>query len=394
MKLPHLTWVNQDSPYLRQYNQGFRLLRFDAELEKRFARYYADEFLLRMRWALLVALLLMALFVLLDAVSLPAAIRNQTLAVRLGLMVPALLIAWLATYRLRLRDHLQVIGGIAALACGLGVDGIIWIARAHDFPLPYGGVILVTVFFYFLAGLRFVPAALCGWLTFVAYLLVEVLYGLPAMQLLYQLVFIGCANIIGCFGCYFLEYATRQNFLASGLLQDLAEKDYLTGLLNRRAFSERAKRSWRQAQREQQALALVMMDVDFFKRYNDHYGHGAGDEALRAIAQVIGRHARRPLDMTARYGGEEFVGLWYGLDEAAMLPILEAIRAEVEALGLEHARSDAASVVTLSIGLAWLLPQSQQNLEDCLRQADAALYLAKEQGRNRVVSERAGNQPS
>lgn len=393
MKPPNLDWVNQDSPYLRQHREGFRLLRFDDELEQAFNRYHVTVFLVRMRWALMVAMLLMTLFVVLDAISLPAAVRNQTLAIRLGLMLPMLLIAWLATYRRTLRPYLQMIGAGAALASGLGVAGIIWVARLHGFPLPYEGIILVTVFFYFLTGLRFVTAALCGWLTFCVYLLVEVLTQLPGEVLLYNTVFLASANLIGCFGCYFLEYATRENFLAQGLLQDLAEKDFLTGLLNRRAFSERAERSWRQAVRERQTLALVMMDVDFFKRYNDYYGHAAGDEALRAVAQVIGRHARRPLDITARYGGEEFVGLWYDLEETSILPILETIRADIEALGLPHVKSEAAPVVTLSIGLAYLLPQPHQSLEDALRLADVALYLAKEQGRNRVVSKRPGSQP-
>lgn len=391
MKLPNLDWVNEDSPYLRQHREGFRLLSFDGELEQAFNRYHITVFLVRMRWSLLVAMLLMALFVVLDAVSLPESVRNGTLAVRLGLILPTLLIAWLATYQRRWRPYLQIIGAVAALSGGLGVAGIIWIARAHAFPLPYEGIILVTVFFYFLTGLRFFTAALCGWVTFFAYLLVEVISALPAEQLLYNAVFLASANLIGCFGCYFLEYASRQNFLAQGLLQDLAEKDFLTGLLNRRAFSERAERSWRQAQRERQALALVMMDVDYFKRYNDHYGHAAGDEALRAVGQVIGRQARRALDMTARYGGEEFVGLWYGIEEAQAVSLLENIRSEVEALALPHAKSEAAGVVTLSIGLAYLLPQPHQSLEDALRLADVALYLAKEQGRNRVVSKRPGS---
>lgn len=391
MKLPNLDWVNEDSPYLRQHREGFRLLSFDGELEQAFNRYHITVFLVRMRWSLLVAMLLMALFVVLDAVSLPESVRNGTLAVRLGLILPTLLIAWLATYQRRWRPYLQIIGAVAALSGGLGVAGIIWIARAHAFPLPYEGIILVTVFFYFLTGLRFFTAALCGWVTFFAYLLVEVISALPAEQLLYNAVFLASANLIGCFGCYFLEYASRQNFLAQGLLQDLAEKDFLTGLLNRRAFSERAERSWRQAQRERQALALVMMDVDYFKRYNDHYGHAAGDEALRAVGQVIGRQARRALDMTARYGGEEFVGLWYGIEEAQAVSLLENIRSEVEALSLPHVQSEAAGVVTISIGLAYLLPQPHQSLEDALRLADVALYLAKEQGRNRVVSKRPGS---
>jgi diguanylate cyclase (GGDEF)-like protein len=107
---------------------------------------------------------------------------------------------------------------------------------------------------------------------------------------------------------------------------------------------------------------------------------------LRQIARVIDTHARRPLDCTARYGGEEFVGLWYGLDEAQMLAILQDIRQDTEALGLSHAYSDTASVVTLSIGMAYLTPQPQQCFADALQLADAALYQAKQQGHNCVVS--------
>lgn len=392
MKLPHLEWVNQDSPYLRQHQQGFRALSFDGELEQAFKRYHANVFLRRMRWALLVATLLALLFVALDAINLPDPLRGRILTLRLGVIQPLLFLAWLATYRRGLRDHLQLIGGIVALLCGLAVAGIIGLARYHSFALPYEGIILVTVFFYFLTGLRFTTAVLCGWLTFLAYLAVELSIGLAGELLMSNALFLALANIIGSVGCYSLEYATRQNFLAHGLLQDLAEKDFLTGLLNRRAFTERAERSWRQAQRGKQALGVVMMDVDFFKRYNDHYGHAAGDEALRQVARVIGEHARRPLDCTARYGGEEFVGLWYGLGEDQLLAILQDIRSAIEALGLSHAYSDAADVVTISIGMAYLTPQSHQSLSDTLRLADVALYLAKEQGRNRVVGKRQDGQ--
>jgi diguanylate cyclase (GGDEF)-like protein len=385
VKLPHLEWVSQDSPYLRQHQQGFRALSFDDELEQAFKRYHANVFLRRMRWALLVATVLALLFVLLDALNMPDPLRGQVLALRLGVIQPMLLVVWLATYRPALRDHLQLIGGVVALFCGLAVVGIIGLARHHAFPLPYEGIILVTVFFYFLTGLRFTTAVLCGWLTFVAYVAMEVSLGLAGEALASNAIFLGLANVIGSVGCYSLEYATRQNFLAHGLLQDLAEKDFLTGLLNRRAFTARAELSWRQAQRERHALGVVMMDVDFFKRYNDHYGHAAGDEALRQVARVIGECARRPLDCAARYGGEEFVGIWYDLNEEQMLGILEKVRSGIEGLGLAHAYSDAAPVVTLSLGLAYLTPQPQQSLEDALRLADVALYLAKEQGRNRVV---------
>lgn len=291
----------------------------------------------------------------------------------------------MATYQARLHQHLQSLVSIAALTCGLGVVGIIWVARVHAFALPYEGIILVTFFFYFLTGLRFWPAVLCGWATYMAYLGMELHTGLAGNVLLYNAFFLGTANVIGTVGNHFLESAMRQNFLSQKQLQDMAEKDFLTGLLNRRAFSTRANCTWRQAVREKHALGVVMMDVDFFKRYNDHYGHAEGDETLKKVAQVVGNHARRPLDIVARYGGEEFVGLWYNLSEAHMRSILESLRDDIAALQIPHAASDGAPHVSLSIGLAYLQPQADQTLDDALRLADVALYLAKEQGRNRVV---------
>ena len=391
MQLFTIAGANQDSPYLNQYRSGFRLLRFAGGLESSFRHFHSAFFLVRMRWALLVAALLVLLFTALDALSLPETLRRQFLWIRLGLIAPALLLAWLATYSQAMRRYLQWVGGTCALICGFGVVAIIWLARVQDFPLPYEGLILVTVFFYFLTGLRFVVASVCGWLTLAAYWVVEMFSGLSDLPLLYNLFFLVATNVIGSFGCYFMEYAARQNFLARGLLQEQAEKDSLTGLFNRRAFTEKAEASWRQALREQQPIAVAMLDVDFFKRYNDHYGHAAGDDALQAVAQVLGGYARRPLDVIARYGGEEFVGVWYGLDEADILQILDEARGGVEACAIAHAKSEAATVVTISLGAAWLVPQPHQSLADALRLADVALYLAKEQGRNRVVIKRVNN---
>ncbi|MBH1976860.1 MAG: diguanylate cyclase [Comamonadaceae bacterium] len=367
--------------------EGLHALRlgFEDRLEEDFRRYHQGVFLLRMRWALLVAMALFLLFAVLDAISLPTQVRNAILALRLGLMLPVLFLTWLATYQARLHQHLQSLVSIAALTCGLGVVGIIWVARVHAFALPYEGIILVTFFFYFLTGLRFWPAVLCGWATYMAYLGMELHTGLAGNVLLYNAFFLGTANVIGTVGNHFLESAMRQNFLSQKQLQDMAEKDFLTGLLNRRAFSTRANCTWRQAVREKHALGVVMMDVDFFKRYNDHYGHAEGDETLKKVAQVVGSHARRPLDIVARYGGEEFVGLWYNLSEAHMRSILESLRDDIAALQIPHAASDGAPHVSLSIGLAYLQPQADQTLDDALRLADVALYLAKEQGRNRVV---------
>jgi len=371
---------------------GLLRLRFaDAALEQGFRRYHQQQFLLRMRRSLLVALALFLVFAVLDAMSLPAQVRGGVLFLRLGVIVPILALTWAASLVRRLHGYLQWFVGGAALASGLGIVGIIWVARVHAFGLPYEGIILATFFFYFLTGLRFVPAAICGWLVFLAYLAMELHVALLGDVLLYNVFFLATANLIGCFGSHFLEQAMRQNFLSMEQLQQVAEKDFITGLLNRRAFSARAQGIWRQAQREGRSLGVAMMDVDHFKHYNDHYGHAAGDEVLGQVAQIIASHARRPLDICARYGGEEFVVLWYDLDSTRAMALAERIREGIASRGLPHAASPTSGSVSISIGVASVLPQRDDGLDEALHQADVALYRAKEQGRNRVQSASGGS---
>lgn len=383
MPLPSLEWANQDSVYLRQQRAGFNWLRFTPALEIAFSRYHAQVNLRRMRGAVLVSCIVWSLFALLDFISMPIEFRLHSLGIRL-LVLPLLLGAWWATYRPAWRDYLQLLVGICALASGLAVVGVIWLSRVHQFALPYEGIILLTIFFYFVIGLRCRGASCCGWLTFLAYLAVELNTGLDAQVMIYNGLFLGATNLIGSFGSYFFEYSERETFIAQGLLEDIAERDFLTGLLNRRAFSQQATRSWRQAVRAQQSVAVLMLDVDFFKSYNDHYGHAAGDLALQAVANALGPHAQRPLDVLARYGGEEFIGVWLDVSQEAILALAERIRLDVQALALTHQYSPVASEVTISIGVAFVLAPQPGALEEAQRLADGALYQAKEQGRNCV----------
>ena len=384
MPLPSLEWVNQDSVYLRQQRAGFAWLRFAPPLEAAFSRYHAQTNLRRMRGAVLVSWVVWSLFAWLDFISMPTDFRLSSLLIRLSIL-PLLLSAWWATYRPGLHEYLQGLVSICALASGLAVVGVIWLSRTHQFALPYEGIILVTIFFYFVIGLRCRSASCCGWLTFCAYLAVELHSGVDTQVLLYNGLFLGAANLIGSFGSYFFEYSERETFIAQGLLEDIAERDFLTGLLNRRAFSQQAARSWRHAVRAQQPIAVLMLDVDFFKHYNDHYGHAAGDLALQALARALGPHAQRPLDVLARYGGEEFIGLWLDVTEQAILALAERIRADVQALALTHEYSSVAGEVTISIGIAYVPAPQPGALEEAQRLADDALYQAKAQGRNRVI---------
>lgn len=170
----------------------------------------------------------------------------------------------------------------------------------------------------------------------------------------------------------------------SAALQALAFVDGLTGIANRRRFDDALQVEWRHGLREGGTLGLLMIDIDHFKAYNDHYGHQAGDACLRTIAQILQGLATRPRDLLARYGGEELVCLLPGASEQACLALAEEMRAAIESLRIAHARSPVAEVVTASIGVAALSPREAADPDQLLRAADAALYRAKAAGRNRA----------
>lgn len=168
-------------------------------------------------------------------------------------------------------------------------------------------------------------------------------------------------------------------------LKDLSDQDGLTGVANRRRFDETYLTEWLRCRREGQSLAVLMLDIDLFKAYNDTYGHLQGDACLKLVAQAIKDSLRRPADLVARFGGEEFVVLLPGTEFEGAMRIAEAIHAGVRALNLEHKTSDVAPVVTVSVGLAFCIPDSSREPNKLIHAADTALYDAKRQGRDRIV---------
>jgi diguanylate cyclase (GGDEF)-like protein len=177
---------------------------------------------------------------------------------------------------------------------------------------------------------------------------------------------------------------THQLSEANAQLAELSVTDPLTGLANRRALEAHAEGEWRRVARAGGSLAFVMLDVDHFKAYNDSLGHIAGDECLGRVAAALRRRAQRPGDLVARYGGEEFACLFVGLEREQMQAHAERLRAAIEELGLPHPASEVAPVVTVSLGVAWAAPVPSADWRATLAAADAALYRAKQNGRNRI----------
>jgi diguanylate cyclase (GGDEF)-like protein len=169
------------------------------------------------------------------------------------------------------------------------------------------------------------------------------------------------------------------------LIKDLSDTDDLTRLANRRRLDEQLREEWRRMQRNEKPLTVMMFDIDFFKHFNDRYGHQAGDDCLKAVAAVLANYCRRSGDLAARFGGEEFVLILPEVKETNAVIIAENIRKEIEGLKIAHDDSAVSKYVTMSIGVVSQVPTTEMPAEKMIAAADKALYKAKETGRNRVV---------
>ncbi len=177
------------------------------------------------------------------------------------------------------------------------------------------------------------------------------------------------------------------------LLESMAALDGLTEIPNRRRFDDALAHEWRRTLRTGQPLTVIMMDIDFFKNFNDHYGHMAGDECLRLVALALRQAVNRPGDLVARFGGEEFVALLPDTGAKAALHLAEAMRLEVSGLRIPHAHSPAADHVTLSLGAATRIPDKSLSPASLVDEADKLLYQAKQGGRNRSKARVIGPPP-
>jgi diguanylate cyclase (GGDEF)-like protein len=174
-------------------------------------------------------------------------------------------------------------------------------------------------------------------------------------------------------------------------LDRLSHVDALTGLENRRSFDRLLAQEWERARRNRHSISVAMIDVDFFKRYNDVYGHRAGDQCLHQVARALASVVQRQTDVLARYGGEEFVVILPSLTADAALALGERLLAAVRALAIPHEKSEASSVVTISGGIAATIPELDEEPSSLVETADRALYEAKRAGRNRFACAGSGS---
>ncbi len=215
-------------------------------------------------------------------------------------------------------------------------------------------------------------------------------FGMGAEHLAYSLLLVSAVAGVGGFIAYGAEVTNRRMFLERGVLGDLAERDGLTALRNRRAFDEQLARVWQQSLRDRSPIAVLLIDIDHFKSYNDEYGHQAGDVCLQHIGELVQRFARRPLDIAARYGGEELALVLFQVTDEHAMSVADQLRMTIEAQRIEHRAAPATGLVTVSIGVAWLPASLDRAPDDAIQLADQALYAAKLAGRNQVKFMKTG----
>ena len=182
-----------------------------------------------------------------------------------------------------------------------------------------------------------------------------------------------------------LVETTRKLNKANQKLRYLSYVDELTDIANRRYFDEFLSKEWKRAERHSKYLSLIMIDIDYFKNYNDTYGHTMGDQCLAQVAKALSNTLKRPGDFVARYGGEEFVAVLPDTGINGASKVAEALRLNVQSLAIEHKSSPIAEMVTISLGISSTAPARNSTLDMIINTSDIALYKAKQEGRNRVV---------
>jgi diguanylate cyclase (GGDEF)-like protein len=384
MDLPRPDQDNYGSPYAEQLKRGFKGLRFAGLLEKDFRDFYIAQNLPRARLSGLIALIIVLAVTCIDLL-LGASTGGPLNTLRLGILCPLLVILGAAISVPAAQRYYTEVASVGVTLVGFVVTYIAHLGALAGSSYVLAGLVLVVLYGCLFLGLLFNVAVTVAAVLIAGHFVIGIAVGLPFDALSYSAAILGGAAVIGCISTYNLEHALRTNFLETRLLNELAERDGMTCLYNRRMFDDYMERLWRQSRREGASVAIIFVDIDFFKIFNDLYGHQAGDDCLKRVAKCIARGAKRPFDFAARYGGEEFVLVLYGPPEDYARSVPEQIHRDVLELAIPHAGSQASKYVTVSVGLALARPETSRSLAGAIQAADEALYQAKREGRNRVV---------
>lgn len=360
-----------DDRYAQQRRLGFPWLRFIPEIEREFLASYIASAAGRIRMASFIGLASVIGFFLMDQYLGSNLMPARADWLLLGLTMPAIAVPIWATRRPSAGAMLQLVVFGAVLLMGLSVVGVIAIGRAEQAWFPWESLLLVTMWSYFVSGLLFYPAMLCGAVLWACF----VVTNLDLQRhdvLLYEAYYLAVANGIGWLGLYVIERQIRTGWLLHHELRQQAVLDSLTGLMNRRAFTQHLEAAWLQAQRGVTSVGVMLLDLDSFKKINDNCGHPFGDRALQHVAGVLKASALRPLDAAARFGGDEFIAVWYDVDGAWFGKLAADLPRRIA--GLECGKN---MKVTVSGGAVVAWPRPGMAMRDAIKAADELLYEMK-----------------
>jgi diguanylate cyclase (GGDEF)-like protein len=377
-----------------QMRDAIERFAFPYPLEQEFRDYHLERNLPRARFATAIYLALVLVVTTINILGglapLSESVLEPIFVLRLGVACPALVLILCATYLRALRPYYQWVASSAVVVAGLSVMTISGLAASSGLPQFQMGDVLVIVYATLFLGLlfRFVVAVAISLV--VGFAALGATLGVPIDDLVFAAAVLVATALMAVLSAGRVERLVRTTFIETQLLNDIAERDGLTGLYNRRMFDTLAQRLWQQAQRDHQSLQIILVDIDHFKRFNDFYGHQAGDDCIKQVAKTIARAAKRPFDFSARYGGEEFALVLFAPSGDQPEALAEQIRRDIMEQAIPHADSDVADVITVSIGSAIAEVGAKRSLAGLIQKADEALYRAKQIGRNRVLHTDAG----
>ncbi|XID75940.1 diguanylate cyclase [Alkanindiges sp. WGS2144] len=379
----------------RLLSSGLNLVWFPAALEKDYRRQYQNEAAYEFRYRgpiifVLYIFLSLGIYQLLEPDQLMYWLKLYS---GVGVIV---FVAWIFTWFEKLNrwfEYYACIGSAIAVALSFAIATVI--NDGQGSVLIHAAIMYAVVIVYGFVGLRFYLAVIAGWAGGLLGMLVSTyLSGEIAWTLLNRTYTF--SSFLGMALAYVTDRQHRENYLQSCLLElhrlemiqhnyqleVLSRQDSLTGIANRRHLDEMLQDEWFRAMRHQTPLTVMMIDIDYFKAYNDALGHLAGDQCLVQIADTITKMAARSGELVARYGGEEFLMLLPMTDQPHAIRQAERLLRAVKDLSIPHPTSEVSSHVTLSMGLATYIPQLGEKVNDFLYYADEALYQAKSKGRN------------
>ncbi len=377
--------------------KGKLIICFPEKLEELFQKYYFFKSINRIRIMLIFGLLVYVFFGLADYILFPKMYRElwSLRALTLFAIAPGVFFIFTG----KRYSVVYLVYSVIAITAGLSIVGMMSMILPYEAQIYYAGIFLVIFFLYTLSGIPFLYTSISSTVIISLYFLIDIFFLHSGYKyLVSNMFFLTSANIMGLIGGYILEYYIRKDFLLSlkiyldkKELESLTEKlkhlsnyDELTGLANRRKLKEFFERELKRAVREKFPITVLMIDIDYFKAYNDYYGHIKGDRILKEIGKIINNHARRPTDLAGRWGGEEFIVVLSNIDKKQASDLANDLHRDIIKREIKHEFSPSGRL-TVSIGGYTEIPDNTRTIDEFINKADKALYKAKSLGRNKVV---------